>query len=63
MRQGQEALSGAPEGTLGVSAAKDEPFGGDGVLEDKLPYYLHVSGWLDASANSAVMGFMSLPCR
>lgn len=32
-------------------------------LQRVLPFYLHVSGWLDASANAAVMGFMTLPCR
>ncbi|CAM9780875.1 unnamed protein product, partial [Ectocarpus sp. 4 AP-2014] len=32
-------------------------------LEKVLPFYLHVSGWLDASAHAAVMAFTSLPCR
>ena len=35
----------------------------EGPLEETLPYYLHVSGWLDASAHAAVMAFMTLPCR
>ncbi|CAB1096662.1 unnamed protein product [Ectocarpus sp. CCAP 1310/34] len=32
-------------------------------LEKVLPFYLHVSGWLDASAHAAVMAFTTLPCR
>ncbi|CAM9845879.1 unnamed protein product [Ectocarpus sp. 6 AP-2014] len=32
-------------------------------LEKTLPFYLHVSGWLDASAHAAVMAFTTLPCR
>lgn len=34
-----------------------------GMLDEVLPFYLHVSGWLDASANASVMAFSTLPCR
>eukprot|EP00903_Cladosiphon_okamuranus_P019285 g17726.t1 len=32
-------------------------------LERSLPFYLHVSGWLDASAHAAIMAFTTVPCR
>ncbi|CAM9879985.1 unnamed protein product, partial [Ectocarpus sp. 12 AP-2014] len=35
----------------------------DESLEKVLPFYLHVSGWLDASAHAAVMAFTTVPCR
>lgn len=49
----------------GVGGSGRGVFDGDGkgILEEMLPYYLHVSGWLDASAHAAVMAFMTLPCR
>ncbi|CAM9566255.1 unnamed protein product [Scytosiphon promiscuus] len=34
-----------------------------GRLDEVLPFYLHVSGWLDASANASVMAFSTIPCR
>lgn len=56
---------GKTEVSQGVRGSDGGVFdeGGKGTLEETLPYYLHVSGWLDASAHAAVMAFMTLPCR
>lgn len=51
-----------PHGVIGSDRGVFDE-GGKGTLEETLPYYLHVSGWLDASAHAAVMAFMTLPCR
>ncbi|CAN0003699.1 unnamed protein product [Choristocarpus tenellus] len=32
-------------------------------LECTLPHYLHVSGWLDASASAAILAFMTIKGR
>lgn len=51
------------EGGGGGCGGGREDGGGMEELEKTLPFYLHVSGWLDASAHAAVMAFMTLPCR
>lgn len=53
---------GGQGGSLGRRGRRSSP-GTVGRLEETLPFYLHVSGWLDASAHAAVMAFMTLPCR
>ena len=53
---------GGQGGNLGRRGRRSSP-GTVGRLEETLPFYLHVSGWLDASAHAAVMAFMTLPCR
>lgn len=55
---GDEGNTDFPGDGVGTSVE-----GGKKQLEDELPFYLHVSGWLDASANAAIMAFMSIPCR
>lgn len=53
---------GGQGGNVGGGGRRSSP-GTAGRLEETLPFYLHVSGWLDASAHAAVMAFMTLPCR
>lgn len=59
---GSSTVTGRRDGRGGVD--------GDGAsrvekrsLTETLPFYLHVSGWLDASANAAIMAFTTVPCR
>lgn len=53
---------GGQDGNAGGGDRRSSPSTA-GRLEETLPFYLHVSGWLDASAHAAVMAFMTLPCR
>ena len=53
-----DGLEASVEGDQGIGR------GGKGLeLERSLPFYLHVSGWLDASAHAAIMAFTTVPCR
>lgn len=62
-------LSVDPTGETGsLRRCKRSGDGGGGgeearALKDTLPFYLHVSGWLDASAHAAIMAFTAVPCR
>lgn len=55
---------GEGTGVVGGGGGGREGGRGEGLeLETWLPFYLHVSGWLDASAHAAIMAFTSVPCR
>eukprot|EP00752_Nemacystus_decipiens_P002035 g1950.t1 len=59
--EGVQGIGGG--GEVDGGGGREERKGKSLELERLLPFYLHVSGWLDASAHAAVMAFTTVPCR